>query len=72
MQRDGAQRRDSAQPRDGAHRRDGHGLGLSIVSANAATHGADLHARARPDGGLHIELRFPPPPAAALYAHARA
>ncbi len=48
--------------------RDGQGLGLSIVSAIAAAHGADLQARARPDGGLHIELRFPslrvgPPPA---------
>jgi len=50
--------------------RDGQGLGLSIVSAIAAAHGADLQALARPDGGLHIELRFPPlrvgpPPAAA-------
>jgi signal transduction histidine kinase len=43
--------------------RDGQGLGLSIVSAIAAAHGADLQARARPDGGLHIELRFPPLPA---------
>ena len=51
-------------------RRDGQGLGLSIVSAIAAAHGADLQARARPDGGLHIELRFPPPPAAPLYARA--
>jgi signal transduction histidine kinase len=47
--------------------RDGQGLGLSIVSAIAAAHGADLEALARPDGGLHIELRFPrllagPPP----------
>jgi len=40
--------------------RDGQGLGLSIVSAIAAAHGADLQALARPDGGLHIELRFPP------------
>ena len=44
-------------------RREGQGLGLSIVSAIAAAHGADLQARARPDGGLHIELRFPPLPA---------
>jgi len=44
-------------------RREGHGLGLSIVSAIAAAHGADLQARARPDGGLHIELRFPALPA---------
>jgi signal transduction histidine kinase len=46
-------------------RRDGHGLGLSIVSAIATAHGADLRARARPDGGLHVELRFPPLPAGA-------
>jgi signal transduction histidine kinase len=50
--------------------RDGQGLGLSIVSAIAAAHGADLKGRARPDGGLHIELRFPPLPAGAIYAHA--
>jgi signal transduction histidine kinase len=50
--------------------RDGQGLGLSIVSAIAAAHGADLQARARPDGGLHIELRFPPLPAWALHAWA--
>jgi len=43
--------------------RDGQGLGLSIVSAITAAHGADLRARARPDGGLHVELRFPPLPA---------
>jgi signal transduction histidine kinase len=50
--------------------RDGQGLGLSIVSAIAAAHGADLHARARPDGGLHVELRFPPLPAERIYAGA--
>jgi signal transduction histidine kinase len=37
---------------------DGHGLGLSIVSAIAAAHGADLQARARPQGGLHISVSF--------------
>jgi signal transduction histidine kinase len=37
---------------------DGHGLGLSIVSAIAAAHGADLQARARPEGGLHISVSF--------------
>ena len=46
-------------------RGDGHGLGLSIVSAIATAHGADLQARARPDGGLYVELRFPPLPSAA-------
>jgi signal transduction histidine kinase len=47
-------------------RRDGQGLGLSIVNAIAAAHGADLQARARPDGGLHIEVRFPPLPVSPL------
>ena len=46
--------------------RDGQGLGLSIVSAIAAAHGAGLQARARPHGGLHVELRFPPLPAGAM------
>jgi signal transduction histidine kinase len=66
------QRLGAARSRDGAQRRDGHGLGLSIVSAIAAAHGADLQARARPDGGLHIELRFPPLPADPLGAPASA
>jgi signal transduction histidine kinase len=38
----------------------GHGLGLSIVQAIADAHGAELVARAQPDGGLHIEVSFPP------------
>jgi signal transduction histidine kinase len=38
----------------------GHGLGLAIVRANAAAHGAALTATARPEGGLHIEVSFPP------------
>jgi len=46
-------------------RRDGHGLGLSIVSAIAAAHGADLHAQALPDGGLDVRVKFPPAPARA-------
>jgi signal transduction histidine kinase len=37
----------------------GHGLGLSIVRAIATAHGADVTARARPEGGLHIEVSFP-------------
>jgi signal transduction histidine kinase len=41
--------------------RDGLGLGLSIVAAVAAAHGASLGARPRPDGGLDIEVRFPSP-----------
>jgi signal transduction histidine kinase len=36
----------------------GHGLGLSIVAAIASAHGADLHARALPGGGLDIEIRL--------------
>jgi signal transduction histidine kinase len=38
----------------------GLGLGLSIVHAIAAAHGATLTARARPEGGLTIEVGFPP------------
>jgi signal transduction histidine kinase len=36
-----------------------HGLGLSIVRAVAAAHHATLHAEARPEGGLAVEVRFP-------------
>ena len=36
----------------------GLGLGLSIVRAVAIAHGAQIEARALPDGGLEIELRF--------------
>jgi signal transduction histidine kinase len=42
-----------------AHYKDGHGLGLSIVRAIAAAHDASLTARARAQGGLHIEVAFP-------------
>jgi signal transduction histidine kinase len=38
----------------------GHGLGLSIVRAIATAHGAELTAHPRPDGGLTIEVSFPP------------
>src|SRR3984885_6415688 len=42
-------------------RRDGgHGLGLAIVRAIAVAHGAELTARARPEGGLDIAVTFPP------------
>jgi len=37
----------------------GHGLGLSIVHAIAAAHGAELTADAGPQGGLTIEVSFP-------------
>jgi signal transduction histidine kinase len=38
---------------------DGHGLGLAIVRAIANAHGATLNPRARPEGGLDIEVSFP-------------
>jgi signal transduction histidine kinase len=37
----------------------GHGLGLAIVRAIASAHGATLIPRARPEGGLDIEVSFP-------------
>jgi signal transduction histidine kinase len=39
----------------------GHGLGLSIVHAIANAHRAHIRASARPQGGLTIEVSFPPP-----------
>jgi signal transduction histidine kinase len=38
------------------------GLGLSIVDAIAAAHGAELQAVARPEGGLAVEVRYPAQP----------
>jgi signal transduction histidine kinase len=43
--------------------RDGLGLGLSIVTAIAAAHDADLRARPLPGGGLEVEVHFPKLPA---------
>lgn len=44
---------------------DGLGLGLSIVTAIAATHGAELRVTPRlTGGGLSVRLVFPAPPAA--------
>jgi signal transduction histidine kinase len=40
---------------------DGRGLGLAIVRAIATAHGATITARARPEGGLDIEVSFPAP-----------
>ncbi|ATL32465.1 sensor histidine kinase [Streptomyces formicae] len=37
-----------------------HGLGLSIVRSIAVAHGAALRAEARPNGGLVVEVAFPP------------
>jgi signal transduction histidine kinase len=38
---------------------EGYGLGLAIVRAIADAHGAAIAARARPAGGLDIEVTFP-------------
>ena len=43
----------------------GHELGLAIVRAIAGVHGATLTAKARPEGGLDIQLSFPLSPAKA-------
>jgi signal transduction histidine kinase len=50
----------------------GHGLGLSIVHAIAAAHGAAIAARARHGGGLSIEVTFPAMPAEPLSTSADA
>ncbi|HXD64304.1 MAG TPA: ATP-binding protein [Solirubrobacteraceae bacterium] len=44
---------------DRTSHRDGLGMGLSIVAAIAAAHGAGLAVRARPEGGLEVEVDFP-------------
>ncbi len=44
---------------DRTYHGDGHGLGLSIVHAIASAHGATVALRARPDGGLELEVSFP-------------
>lgn len=49
----------------------GHGLGLSIVQAIAIAHGARLTAQPRSDGGLHVEVWFPPEPPGQLAASSR-
>jgi signal transduction histidine kinase len=45
---------------DSRAHRDGVGLGLSIVRAVTASHGATLKVVPRPRGGLVAEVRFPP------------
>jgi signal transduction histidine kinase len=45
----------------GRSHHNGHGLGLSIVKAIATAHGATVTARPRPEGGLSIQVTFPPP-----------
>jgi signal transduction histidine kinase len=44
---------------DRTRRAGGHGLGLAIVRAIAAAHGATLVTRPGPGGGLTIEVTFP-------------
>ena len=41
-------------------RADGYGLGLSIVQAIAGAHGASTSVSAPGDGGLRVEVTFPP------------
>jgi len=41
-------------------RHDGHGLGLAIVRAIATAHGASVTPHVRPEGGLTIDVTFPP------------
>ncbi len=58
--------RSPATARLGAARTDqgeGSGLGLSIARAIALAHGAEVDARALPEGGLDVEARFPLAPA---------
>ncbi len=51
-----------------ASRGEGHGLGLSIVSAIAAAHDAELQARPPADGGLLISVVFAASPRPARHA----
>jgi signal transduction histidine kinase len=50
----------------------GHGLGLSIVRAIAAAHGGSVSASPLPDGGLSVDVAFPPPTAPDALARRRA
>jgi K+-sensing histidine kinase KdpD len=43
------------------HHKDGHGLGLSIVRAIAGAHRVTITAHPEPEGGLRVEVTFPPP-----------
>jgi signal transduction histidine kinase len=40
-------------------RQPGSGLGLSIVASVAKAHGGRAEARARPDGGLDVQVTLP-------------
>jgi signal transduction histidine kinase len=48
------------QRMDQARTSSGLGLGLAIVCAIAAAHGAELRAAPRAEGGLAVEIDFPP------------
>ncbi len=61
----GTGRDGSGAGRDWGGGRGGLGLGLAIVSAIAAAHGAELRAVTRAAGGLAVEVVFPPVPAGA-------
>ncbi len=50
----------------GGGRPRGLGLGMSIVAAIAEAHGAGLAVRARAEGGLDVEVGFPPRPRPSL------
>jgi signal transduction histidine kinase len=60
----GSEAGDASRARARSSRDDGLGLGLSIVSAIATAHGADLTVTPRlSGGGLTVRLMFPRPPA---------
>jgi signal transduction histidine kinase len=42
------------------HTNDHHGIGLSIVRAIADAHDATITTRPQPEGGLQIDITFPP------------
>jgi len=46
--------------RDRTEHRNGAGLGLSIVRSVAHAHDGTVAATPNPDGGLHVEVTFPP------------
>ncbi len=56
---------DRSAPPEPAGRR-GLGLGLSIVEAISAAHGARLRVAPRSEGGLRVVVSFPPRPGASL------
>lgn len=57
---------------DRTRSQDSIGLGLSIVRAIVTAHDAQVRARARPGGGLEIQVRFPPVPQAGQPAEPKA